>query len=134
TEPYADTSEGRMTRGMKGIVSGEEKANIRLRTQGGRLARARAGKLIPGPRPLYGYRWRHAGTGKGQTKVAYEIDEATAPIVRRIFTELVAGRTLAAVAEGLHADGIPTPHRAARWVYSSVQCIAKNTRYAGDIA
>lgn len=131
-EPYGDSSEALMTRGMRGIVSGEEKKNIRLRTQGGRRARARAGKLIPGPRPLYGYRWLDAGNSKGQTKIAYQVDPETAPVVRRIFEELAAGRSLRAVADGLHDDGIPTPNGGRRWVYSTVQCIARHPGYAGE--
>lgn len=131
-EPYGDSSEAMMTRGIRGIVSGEEKKNIRLRTQMGRQARAREGKLIPGPRPLYGYRYVDVGTGKGQTKVAYEPDQDTAPIVRRIFRELAAGTSLRKVAEGLNADGIPTPWRAKQWLYSSVRLLALHPAYCGD--
>ena len=131
-EPYGDTSEAMMTRGMRGIVSGEEKKNIRLRTQLGRKARARAGKLIPGPRPLYGYRYVDVGTGRGQTKVAYEPDPETAPIVRRIFRELASGKAIRRVADGLNADGIPTPWRAKQWLYSSVRLLARHPAYCGD--
>ena len=84
-EPYGDSSELTMTRGMRGIVSGEEK------TQGGRKARASAGKIIPGPRPLYGYAWKDAGHGKGQTKVAYVVKDDEAAVVRHIYRELAGG-------------------------------------------
>jgi len=129
-EPYGDSSEAMMTRGIRGIVSGEEKKSIR--TQGGRQARARAGKLIPGPRPLYGYRYVDIGTGKGQTKVAYEEDPLTAPVVRRIFHELAAGSSLRKIASGLNTDGIPTPWRAKQWLYSAVRLIAQHPAYCGD--
>lgn len=131
-EPYGDSSVDMMTRGIRGIVSGEEKKNIRLRTQGGRKARAHAGKLIPGPRPLYGYRYVDQGTGKGQTKVAYEPDPDTAPVVRRIFRDLAEGVSLRKVAEGLNADGVPTPWRAAQWRYSSVRLLTLHPAYCGD--
>lgn len=131
TEPYNDTSEGRMMRGMRNIVSGEERSNITVRPACGRKARARSGKLIPGSRPLYGYRFVDAGPGKGQTKVAYELNPETAPIVQRIYREIAEGKTLTAVAEGLHRDGISTPSGTARWLHSHVRPIAKNPRYAG---
>lgn len=131
-EPYGDSSADMMTRGIRGIVSGEEKKNIRLRTQMGRQARANARKIIPGPRPLYGYRYINRGTGKGQTKVAYEPDPDTAPIVRRIFRELAGGKALRRVAEGLNDDSIPTPWRAKQWLYSSVRLIALHPAYCGD--
>lgn len=139
-EPYGDSPEALMMRGMRGIVSGEEKRNIGLRTQGGRRARARAGKLIPGPRPLFGYKWKDLGPRKGQTKVAYEIDDdpmgpglpSPAAVVRRIFAEIAAGRTLGQVTAGLNADGIPTVMRRGPWLSSAIASIAKHPYYLGD--
>jgi site-specific DNA recombinase len=131
-EPYGDSSVDMMTRGIRGIVSGEEKKNIRLRTQMGRQARARSGKLIPGPRPLYGYRYVDAGSGRGQTKVAYEPNPDTAPIVRRIFRELNAGKSLRKIACGLNDDGVPTPWRAKQWIFSSIRLLVVHPAYCGD--
>lgn len=52
----------------------------------------------------YGYRKRVADTGPNR-----EIDPDTAPIVRRIFEELAAGKSTHAIAKGLNGDGIPGP-------------------------
>ena len=135
-EPYETGAMGAGMRAIRGMVSGMEKEAIRRRTQGGRRARAGSGKLIPGPRPLYGYRWKDGvgadGDQRGQTKVAYEIDEETAPVVRRIFAELAAGRSLRKVAEGLNNDGVPTPNGARCWLPSSVRLISMNQRYTGQ--
>jgi DNA invertase Pin-like site-specific DNA recombinase len=52
---------------------------------------------------LYGY--KRSPSEKHQMV----IDEVTAPIVRRVFMEIIAGRTATEVAKGLNEDGIPTP-------------------------
>ncbi len=130
-EPYGDSSELTMTRGMRGIVSGEEKKNIRLRTQGGRKARASAGKIIPGPRPLYGYEWKDAGHGKGQTKVAYVVNDDEAAIVRHIYRELAGGKGLKTLALEMTAAGIPTPNGGPHWNSTTIRKIAREPRYTG---
>jgi hypothetical protein len=66
---------------------------------------------------------------------------ATAPIVRRIFTEFLAGNGLFAIAEGLTRDGIACPsasdpsrnrHRSGiAWSKSAVRVILTNPRYTG---
>jgi len=131
-EPFENDEIGIVMRTFRGMKSGIEKADIRRRTQGGRRARAQAGRLIPGATPLYGYRWRDAGTGKGQGKVAYAIEPNHAPIVRRIYAEIAGGKTLNAVARGLTADGIPTPGRSAQWNVSTIRKIATHPSYIGQ--
>src|SRR5919202_5287394 len=68
-----------------------EREKIVERTQRGRLARAESGKLIPGCRPLYGYRFT-------ADRTALEPDPVTGPIVRRIFADAVRGVTLRGIA------------------------------------
>ena len=41
-------------------------------------------------------------------RAVYEINEAKAEIVRRIYREYLAGSTIPRIAKGLEADGIPT--------------------------
>ena len=60
------------------------------------------------------------------------MDEATAPIVRRIFAAILAGRTLRGIATDLTAEGIPTPTGQAAWKQSSVHVIAANPSYTGQ--
>ena len=61
-----------------------EREKIIERTMRGRLAKLKSGKLAGNTRPPYGYRYAD------ESKAAYAIDEAAAPIVRRIF-DLAAG-------------------------------------------
>jgi site-specific DNA recombinase len=92
TEKLEDTPEGRLLLSVYGYVAEIERLKIRERTNRGRRARAQAGKMMPGPRPLYGYRWapdtdEHGKLIKGQ--LIADLD--TAPIVQRIFRELAGG-------------------------------------------
>jgi site-specific DNA recombinase len=125
-EPFGDTALDKGLVAIRGMVSGMEKEAIARRTQAGRRARARSGKLIPGAKPLYGYRWRGADKG------AYEIDPDTAPVVQRIFRELAGGASLGAIAAGLTDDGIPTSTGTPAWNRTTILRIVNNPRYAGD--
>ncbi|MEV0724326.1 recombinase family protein [Micromonospora purpureochromogenes] len=68
-------------------------------------------------------------------------DDQTAPVVRRIFDEFLAGDGLFTIAEGLSANHVPCPsaHDRARnphrsgiaWSKSAVRVILTNPRYTG---
>ena len=60
----------------------------------------------------------------------FEIDPDTAPIVKRIFTEYVSGRSSKDIIDGLNSDGIRTRTGNA-WKKASLAHILKNERYAG---
>jgi DNA invertase Pin-like site-specific DNA recombinase len=47
-------------------------------------------------------------------------------VVARIVAERAAGKSLAKIAAGLDADGVPTPHGAARWYGNTVNRIVKS--------
>jgi hypothetical protein len=77
---------------------------------------ARAGGRYLGGRPPYGYQLApvsaHPNSEKarvGATLNRLEPDPATAPIIRRIFTERLAGAGYSAIARGLNVDSIPSP-------------------------
>ncbi len=125
-EPFGDTALDKGLVAIRGMVSGMEKENIARRTQAGRRARARSGKLIPGYKVLYGYRWRDA------SKSAYDIDPETAPIVQRIFRELAAGRSYRGMALDLTRDGIPTPAGAPDWTDSTIRKLIRHPGYTGQ--
>jgi hypothetical protein len=69
----------------------------------GKRERVLAGKILPNGKPLYGYSF-------GDTAhTCYVINERTAPIVIRIFTDVAAGIPLIRIAINLTQDRIPTP-------------------------
>jgi site-specific DNA recombinase len=81
------------------------------------------GKRVGDPVP-YGYVLNADGTTA--------IREPQASVVRRIFAERQAGRTIAAIAEGFNVDGVPGP-TGGRWVVSRVYGITTNPYYAGQV-
>jgi site-specific DNA recombinase len=127
TEDFEDSAVGRFIRSAKSFAAEIEREKIAERTARGRLARVQSGKLIPGPRPLYGYRWRD------EAHAALDVDDATARVVRRIFAEALGGKALRAIAAGLNAEGVPSP-KGGRWGASTVHHILYNHNYTGEAA
>jgi DNA invertase Pin-like site-specific DNA recombinase len=87
--------------------------------------RAKRGQYNGG-RPTYGYRFE--GT-KGEYILV--VDEAQAAIVRRIFDEYVAGRSLGKIAVGLTSDGVPTQRGAGEWRQGQITKMVANPMYVG---
>lgn len=101
-----------------------------------------------GGRPPYGYRLVDAGPHPNQAHAAWgrrchrlAPDPATAPHVRWMFAERLAGRSVAGIARELNERGVPCPsaadpernrHRAGQgWNLRSVTVILANPRYTG---
>lgn len=61
-----------------------------------------------------------------------EIDEEQAVIIRRIFAEYLAGKSLLDIVKGLTADEIPTARGKTNWSSARVQSILTNEKYKGD--
>lgn len=101
TEERDDSPMAALMRTFRGVMAEEERKKILERTQRGKRQRARDGALAATV-AAYGYTWT-------ADRRAYVIDPETAPIVRRIFAEVTAGRSTNAIAKGLTQDGIPTP-------------------------
>lgn len=73
--------------------------------------------------PTYGYDYN------GETIVP---DPEQAPVVKRIFAEVLAGRGTRAVAERLNDDSI-LPLRGKRWSATTIRGILVNEKYIGDV-
>jgi hypothetical protein len=103
-----------------------------------------------GGRPPYGYQIvdgdPHPNPAKarsGQRLRTFDLDPASAPVVRRIFDEFLSGSGLGKIAAGLVADGVPSPsahdpernpHRvgsSGAWAKSALREILRNPRYTG---
>lgn len=127
TEPLDGSPEGQLIRFVRGYAAKVEHLKIQERTVRGRRARVEAGKLLPGGKPIYGYRWRDA------TKAALDIDDMTAPVVRRIFLEAAGGKGLRQIGAGLTQDGIPTPTgQGTRWQPSTIAHLLHKPAYIGQ--
>lgn len=130
-----------------GGMSKGERNRIKMRVRTSMAAQATTGRFLGG-RPPYGYELADAGAHPnpakaklGQRLHTLEPNPATAPIVERIFAEYLAGRGFYAIAEGLTADGVPSPsaadparnrHRTGvAWSKSAIRAILRNPRYTG---
>jgi site-specific DNA recombinase len=127
TEPLDNSAEGQLIRFVRGYAAKVEHTKIVERTLRGRRARLAAGKPLPGPRPVYGYRWRD------EAKSGYEIDPDTAPVVRRMFADAAAGKPLRKIAAEFTADGVPRPNPTATvaWRQSAIGAMLKREIYVG---
>lgn len=88
------------------------------------------GEVILNTGLMLGY--TKAGRKDEEGREIYEINEAEATIVRRIYREYLAGTTITRICRGLEEDGIPTKLGKKRWQYSVVNSILTNEKYTGD--
>ena len=120
TGSFEQTPEGRMFMSMKGSLAQYERAKIRARTIGGRLERARDGKLAAGV-PPFGF------VSDNGTLV---IDAERAPWVRQIFDWADASVSTRQIATRLRAAGVRT-RRGGCWASAQVSEILNREVYAG---
>jgi len=76
---------------------------IRSRTREALRSRVRDGHIAGGS--CYGYRLERKSDGSGRKYTLASVNEAEAPIVRRIYDEFLAGRGLKQIAHGLNNEG-----------------------------
>lgn len=123
-----------------GVDAGYETDKLSERVLRGIGKAARTGRPAHGKVP-YGYRrrrWteRDPETGKLTSRIAQEPDPETAPVVRRVFAEVLRSVPLAAIARGLVDDGIAPPPRrndggTAAWTRDRVRDLVRREAYAG---
>lgn len=131
-----------------GGMSKGERNRVRVRVRSAMAAQAEIEGRFLGGRPPYGYLLADAGPHPNPAKAAdgkrlhaLAPDPETDWVVRRIFTEHIAGRSPSVIAAGLTRDGIlsPSTHDRARnphrhgtaWNPAAVRAIVANPRYTG---
>ena len=107
-----------------GSVAQSESENISHNVAWGKARSAKDGNVFFAYKSFLGY--RRGADGKP------EIDPEQADTVRRIYDRFLAGDSLQQIANGLTADGIPTPMGRTVWQASVVQSILSNEKYKGD--
>jgi site-specific DNA recombinase len=105
-----------------GERNAEDSRRKSLAVQAGMRRISQAGRPSGGPRP-YGYRYDNG---------AFVIVDAEGVIVRRVFAEFVAGRSISAICRGLHRDRVPTL-RGGPWRQATVSGILRNPTYVGQV-
>jgi site-specific DNA recombinase len=133
---------------MWGAQSKREVQRARFRVIAAMQAQAREQGRYVGGRPPYGYRLADAGPHPNAAHARWgprlnrlEPDPATAPHVRWMFAQRLAGRSVASIARALNEMGIPCPsgvdpdrnrHRSGDgWTLRTVAAILSNPRYTG---
>ena len=109
---------------IDGSVAQSESENISHNVTWGKARSAKEGNVFFAYKSFLGY--RRGADGKP------EIDPEQANTVRRIYDHFLAGNSLQQIANGLTADGIPTPMGRTVWQASVVQSILSNEKYKGD--
>ena len=111
--------------GMASKMAEKYSADLSVNVAKGMKREAKKGRHL-GPPPL-GYRRE----GKREESRLVVVPEEAA-IVRRIFSEYVAGRSLSDIAVGLHQDGVRTK-KGTSWRQSTVSGIVRNPVYTGKL-
>jgi site-specific DNA recombinase len=131
-----------------GLSSKRETTRTRIRVRTAMAAQTLEQGRYLGGRPPYGYLLGDAGPHPNKAHAAWgrrahklEPDPATAPIVRWMFSQRLAGRSAARITRALNDAGIPcpsaadpgrNPHRTgAAWTLRTVAAILANPRYTG---
>lgn len=70
---------------------------------------------------------------RGERTASRRSTRSQANTVRRIYDRFLAGDSLQQIANGLTADGIPTPMSRTVWQASVVQSILSNEKYKGTL-
>lgn len=127
------TDEGRMLTGMKAVMG--EVPSLSARRRSRRIADETVARGVPNRVP-YGYR-RNADVHGVKTDPARDAkalvpDEATAPIVRRIFEMRADGYAWAKIVSSLNEAGVPAPN-GGQWTGSSLSTIVRNIAYTGVV-
>lgn len=129
-QQFDDSSVGQFIRSVLGFVGEIEREKIIERTQRGKRARIESGKLLPGRKPLYGYKYDNPAR---KAKNAYCINTEEAIVVQRIFQMGVEGHTIRSIASKLNTEGIPSPALGyGRWTHTIIVRILKNRFYTGE--
>jgi site-specific DNA recombinase len=117
-----DSPEGQLTDGILDQLAKFERAKTAERSRRGKRRMASEGKIVGGPSPAYGFRFTEDRTG-------YEVDEAKMRVVRCIFEDVAAGKTLRSIIKGLDEEGVPTPGRARLWGQAYVKQLVAHDAY-----
>jgi site-specific DNA recombinase len=124
TEPLDRSLEGQLIQMIKGYAAARERAAILERTQRGKLAKLKSGKVAGCGRPLFGYRLNSEGQR--------EIYEPEARIIRFIFTLSGEQRlSTRAICKELTEQGITTSQGRAYWASNTVSEMLRRTEYKG---
>jgi site-specific DNA recombinase len=122
-----ESPEGELTDGILDQLAKFERAKTAERSRRGKLRKAREGKVIASSHADYGFKYNAARDG-------YELDEATMPIVRRIFRMVgLEGYPLRKVKQRFEAEELPTPTGKKYWSQTFIREVIQDDVYRPHI-
>ncbi len=117
-------SKGELLLTIMSCLAQEESRSISENTRWGQHKKNAAGKFSLNYSHFLGY---NKGPDGGMV-----VNPGQAAIVRRIFGEFLAGKSVFRIGKDLTADGIPTPSGKKVWSTSTIRGILSNETYKGD--
>ena len=116
---------------IRGAVAEYERTLLYERMRRGRLAKYKAGLLLPWTYVPYGYR---VDPDRPRDPAGVRLDETKAAVVAEIFASyLEEGASLLGVSRHLQARGIPAPRGGKIWSVATLHQILTNPAYAGRV-
>jgi len=137
TEDFEKSAVGELIRSAKAFAAELEREKILERHARGRTARVKQeGRPLNGRRAIYGYSWVDGQESNGHSvkKVRLEANPDTAPIIQRIYRDIVSGLSANKVAQALNKDGVPTStgNPDSRWLPATITQMIRNPAYKGE--
>ena len=129
-EKVDDTPAGKLLEGMIEVIDEFYSTNLGQDTIRGMKENAGRGYYNGGTVPI-GYKAQKVQDGASK-KTQLALDEAFAPIVRRIYRMFIEGMGAKGIAKTLNAEGLKT-NRGKSWSNNQVYRIIKNETYAGTL-
>src|ERR687885_926255 len=129
--PMSDDPHDHLLLQIRGAVAEYERTLIAERMRRGRLAKLRAGVLLPWTYPPYGYR---LSPDRPRDPRGVTLDAAEAAVVAELFAMYrEPGTSLMQLAMHLDARGVPTPSGTPRWSSPTIRGILRNPTYTGRV-
>lgn len=128
---HVEGSKDKLARQVTGIIAEGERERIVARTSDKVRNQIRAGHYHPSTAP-YGYVRVDKGDGRHARFSHFDLDSATAPLVREIFDAMEQGSSMTALCHSLNERGIRAP-KGGRWGASTVAAILQNPVYRGEL-
>lgn len=107
-----------------GSIAQSESENISHNVAWGKAQSAKEGNVFFAYKSFLGY--RKGADGKP------EIDPEQAAIVRFIYEQFLAGKSMQDIANELTGQGVPTPSGKSKWQATVIRSILSNEKYKGD--
>jgi site-specific DNA recombinase len=129
--PMSDDPHDRLLLQIRGAVAEYKRTLIAERMRRGRLAKLRAGALLPWTCAPYGYR---LSPDRPRDPRGVTLDPAEAAVVAELFAMYrEPGTSLMRPALHLDARGVPTPSGTPRWSSPTIRGILRHPTYTGQV-